>query len=236
MRIHGKSHLRERNGWRNISLDSYCKSVIIIEYQMNENPNCQKCLLCNVANPRSVCLKGMGSLDSAMIIFLDTPNMMDDKRHRSFVSEAAEFVRHCLKRMGIDPAAVMLDYTVKCYPAKKMPGKAKDRFEVTWACSEYRIATLQNMPNLRSIVAMGALSCEVFTGSATVGTHAGAEWTPREKWLQSRLSHVWVSYSPGYVLEKPSEAGAIFRVLWRAAEEAGLSPVSTKQPAFDFDV
>lgn len=203
---------------------------------MNENPNCQKCLLCNVASKGSVCLKGMGNLDSPLAIFLDTPGMLEDRRHRSFVSNGAEFVRHCLRRMGIDPTSIYMDYTVKCYPARKMPGKQKDRFDVTWECSEYRIATLQSMPNLVTLVAMGALSCEVFEGSATIGRRAGAEWTPRESWLQERISELWVSYSPGFVLEKTSEAGSIARVLWRAAEMAGLSPIDTKQPHFEFEI
>jgi len=175
-------------------------------------------------------------MDAALAIYLDTPGMMEDKRHRGFVSDAAEFVRHCLRRMGIDPASVWMDYSVKCYPARKMPGKKQDRFDVIWACSEYRIAMLQSLPNLRSIVAMGALSNEVFTGSATIGANAGAEWEPREQWLRELIEHVWVSYSPGFVLEKPSESGAIFRVLWKAAEEAGLNPKSTKQPPFEYDI
>lgn len=200
------------------------------------NPNCNKCLLCNVANSRSICLDGEGSLDAEMAIYLDTPLVMDDRRHRPLVSQAADFLRHCLKKMGIAPASARIDYTVKCYPAKKMPGKQKDRFDVIWACSEYRIATLQNMPNLKSLVAMGAISCETFVGSATVGDRAGAEWEPREMWLRKIIPHVWVSYSPGYVLEKPSEAGAIFRVLWKAAEEAGLEPRVTKVPNFEFDI
>lgn len=200
------------------------------------NPKCTKCLLCNVANSRSVCLKGVGSLDSPLAIYLDTPLVMDDRRHRPMVSRAAEFVQHCLRRMSIEPADVWMDYTVKCFPSKSMPGKQKERFDVTWECSEYRIATLQNLPNLKALVAMGTLSCEVFVGSSTIGDKADAEWTPREMWLQKRLPHVWVSYSPGYVLEKPSEAGAIQRVLWTAAVEAGLNPVTKKIPPFDFDV
>lgn len=177
-------------------------------------------------------------MDSPLAIYLDTPGMMEDRRHRGFVSDGAEFLFHCLKRMGIEPASVYLDYVVKCYPAKKMPGKQKERFEVTWECSEYRLATLQNMPNLKTVVAMGGLSCEVFTGSATIGERAGAEWQPREMWLRERIEHVWVSYSPGYVVGekgKTAEAGAIFRVLWRAAEAAGLNPKVTKVPNFDFD-
>lgn len=201
---------------------------------MNENPQCKNCLLCNVANPRSVCMEGEGDIMSPLAIFLDTPLMLDDRTHRSFKSDAADFVRHCLKKMGINPADVWLDYSVKCYPAKKMPGKKKDRMEVIYACSEYRIATLQNMPNLRALVAMGALSCETFTGHATIGDRAGAEWKPREIWLEPLLEHVWVSYSPGYVLESPSESGAIFRVIWKAAEEAGFTPKVTRVPPFDF--
>lgn len=203
---------------------------------MFENPACTKCLLHSSCSPRSVCLPGFGDINSPLAIYLDTPMMMDDRRHRPFVSESADFLRHCLKRMGIDPASIYLDYAVKCYPDKDMPGKKKERFDVIWECTEYRLATLQSMPNLKALVAMGGLACEVFVGSTTIGEKAGAEWEPREMWLAKLIPHVWVSYSPGYALQSPGEAGAITRVLWAAAEEAGLQPKVTKQPHYEWDL
>ncbi len=96
--------------------------------------------------------------------------------------------------------------------------------------------TLPLLPNLKAIVMLGNLGCELITGSKEIGRWAGSKWPPLGFVMKQIVSEVWVGYSPGYVLEKPSEAGGVFRVLWRACEDAGLKPVVTKITPFDFDV
>jgi hypothetical protein len=62
------------------------------------------------------------------------------------------------------------------------------------------------------------------TGVKEIGTKAGAEWKPIGFSMQQLIEHVWIGNSPGLLKEKPSEAGTIFRVIWKAAEEAQLNP------------
>ena len=100
---------------------------------MNEDPQCRLCELCSTAGPRSRCLKGSGSMDAALLIYLDAPTMVEDKRSRSFVSEGADYLRHLLDLMSVDKSQVYVDYVLKCYPkpnknfGKKAPRGCDDR-------------------------------------------------------------------------------------------------------------
>jgi uracil-DNA glycosylase len=136
--------------------------------------------------------------------------------------------------MGIDPAAVYLDYIVKCYGT--LPTKKDARNILVNAC-DYKLAALQLLPNLKAVVVLGRVGCEWVTGGSILGDWAGADWPlARNHTMHCIIPKVWVGYSPGYALEKPSESGGIFRVLWKAAEEAGLNPTVTKIPPFEFNI
>ena len=196
-----------------------------------EDPNCSLCSLVNwCASP---CLQGKGDLDTAKLaIFTDAPAYLDDVRHRPYVSDGAQILEYMLARMGLDLIRdVRLDYTLKCYAGKKLPSKKRDRLVCIEACSTYRIATLQAMPNLKTIMAMGRTSLEAFNGSSELSAFAEECWTPREPSVRELgVRHIWVSYSPLYLIEKPAESPEVYRTLWKAAEEAGLNPTTTKVP------
>lgn len=200
---------------------------------MFEDPSCEECELHKRA--KSVCLPSQGPKNCKLAIYLDNPTFLDDKRGKSFVSENAEFVKFCLKRMSIDPATVYMDYIVKCYP-KKLPGQKADRMACVNACSKYRFASLQALKNLKAMVVLGSLGCETITMSKEIGTKAGAEWEPLSSMMKKYIKHVWVGYSPGMLSEKPAEAGAIYRVIWKAAEEAGLNPTVANIKPYEFAI
>lgn len=168
----------------------------------------------------------MGSRDTAKLaIFTDYPLYMDDIRGRPYVSDAGELLKAMLSRMSLNlDRDIRLDYTLKCAPGKFLPSKKRDRLERIEACSGYRFATLQSMPNLSSLVAMGRVSLEAFNGSSDIGKFDGECWTPHEPLIKGRLHHFWVTYSPAYLIEKPAETPNIYRTLWTAAVEAGLEP------------
>ncbi len=201
---------------------------------MYEDPNCVDCALHRGCKTR--CLPSRGGLDCKLAIFLDYPSVVEDRRGKSFVGDNARFVDYCLRRMSIDPTSVYLDYILKCYP-NKIPGKKDERMGLVRSCSQYRFGTLEDMPNLRSLVGLGGLCCETFTGEKTIGSKQGAEWRPLSPLMQRHVSHIWIGYSSGIIREKPSEAGAIYRVIWAAAQEAGLNPVANmKVKPYEFDV
>lgn len=199
---------------------------------MFEDTECTDCQLYRGAKHR--CLPSIGGQDCSLAIFLDSPAMIEDKRGRSFVSDNAEFVKFCLQRMSVKLEDIYLDYIVKCY-AKKLPGDKSARMECVRSCSQYRFAALQEMPHLKSIVALGALGCETFTLIKKIGDRQGCEWTPASPVIRQHVRNVWIGFSPGLLREKPSEAGSIYRIIFMAAKEAGLKPKTnlTMKP-YDF--
>lgn len=201
---------------------------------MNENSDCTDCILGLTARHR--CLPSQGDTDCKLAIFLDNPSIMEERRGRSFVSDSAAFVKYCLARMSVREEDVYLDYIVKCYPPKgKLPGKKPDRMACVSACSQYRFFALEQLTHLQAMVVLGSLGCEVITQHKTIGDKAGTSWEPVSLMLRRIVPQVWVGFSPGLLKEKPAEAPAIYRVIWKAAFEAGLNPVvNTKLKPYDF--
>lgn len=202
---------------------------------MDENPNCKLCKLSELANKRSVCLKGAGGDNAKLMIFLDHPNMIEDKRGRGVCSEAVEWLKWCFRRMSIDRTEVHIDYVLKCYPVDKKDFAKKSNRQVYYeACSHYRIATLQ-FKKPKAIVVMGAKACEAFLGSDKLKEWEGTTWVPDEPFVREYVEHIWISYSPAYALESPAESVGIYRILWHAAIDAGLKPqVDKTVKPFDY--
>lgn len=186
------------------------------------NHSCQRCVLSSHAH--AVCLRGLGNRDTAQLaIFCDAPMWDDDMRRKPFVSRAGEILLNLLGRMSLTTEQVYLDYIVKCWSGKKMPKQKAERLQCVEACSFYRFATLQNMPNLKKIVGMGTLSLEALTGSSEMKHFEGESWTPREVELR-QFGEVWITYSPAYLDEKPAEIPNVYRIIYTAAQQAGLDP------------
>lgn len=202
---------------------------------MKENPDCQLCQLHETANEGSVCLKGRGEKDATLLIFLDAPSFVEDRRSRSFVSEGVEYLDYMMQQMSIEKDKYYLEYILKCHPKPcKAFGRKAERAQMIEACSRYRIATLQLIKPI-AVVCMGTVACETVMGYSEVGNYEGTCWVPNEPTIREFINHVWITYNPAYGLQDPSETVSVYRVLWKAAEEAGLKPKynSTKKK-FDY--
>lgn len=201
-----------------------------------ENPNCQHCQLHKHTNPdgKSVCLKGEGGDAAKLLILMDAPTIVEDKRHRSFVSDGAEYLKFLLKRMSVAPADYYLDYVLKCYPkACKQFGTKAHRQQMLEACSVYTVATLQFLKP-KAIVLMGRVACEAAMGSDEIGKFEGTWWVPKQPLFREYVEHVWITYSPAYGLQDPSESVGIYRAIYNAATDAKLKPKFNDKPTFDY--
>jgi uracil-DNA glycosylase family 4 len=191
---------------------------------MNENPNCERCELHRFANEGSVCLKGEGRDSARLLIFLDEPNFVEDRRGRGLVSEGAELLRFMLRRMSLKPTEYYIDYVLKCHHGKCGAfSKKANRQNYIESCSVYRIATLQLL-RPAAIVGMGRICCETFVGSDKIGNYEGTKWTPQESFVRDFVENVWLTYAPAFALQSPADSVGIYRVLQAAAIEAGLNP------------
>lgn len=203
---------------------------------MFEDRQCRDCVLHNFVE--NVCLPGLGNTETAKLaIFVDQPSWMDDQRNRPFVSESASLILHFIDRMGLNRDDVWLDYVLKCAAGKQVPSKKSDRLQCIEACSKYRFATLQTLPQLKAIVIMGKISLEAFTGNTELKNFEGMSWGANEPQVRDcGVSQVWVTYNPNYLLEKPAETPEVYRVIWRAAIAAGLQPKETQVKPFNWDL
>ncbi len=191
---------------------------------MNENPDCQLCELHQHASEGAVCLKGEGSDSAKLLIYLDEPNFVEDRRRKGVVSDGADLLRWMLRRMSINPKDYYIDYVIKCHHAKCGSfTKKANRQNFIESCSVYRLATLQLL-RPAAVVGMGRICCEAFVGSDKIGDYEGTYWTPQEPFVRDFVPHVWLTYSPAYALQDPAASVTIYRVLESAAHAAGLQP------------
>lgn len=201
---------------------------------MVENHECDKCDLATTANKRSICLKGRGGGEASILIFLDAPNELEDRRGRGCVSDGVEWLMWAFRRMSIPPEEYYIDYVIKCCPKRnKNFTKKAYRQAMIEACSYYRFATLQRIQPA-VIVAMGGKACEAFVGQDHVSAFEGTHWLPWEPEVREVVPTVWVTYSPAYALQDPAESVGIFRTLWLAAIAADLKPKIADITPFDY--
>lgn len=202
---------------------NFMVSLRILIFLMNEDHNCSRCEL-GATVGKSICLKGRGGDNPSILIFLDAPNAIESKRGRGIVSEGAEWLFWAFKRMSIPPTEFYIDYVLKCWPAPNHNfGKKAYRQVMVEACSYYRFATLQLLQP-KVVIAMGGKACEAFVGQDKVSAFEGTSWMPVEPEVRDVVPLVWVTYSPAYALQDPAESVGIFRTLWHAAIQAGLTP------------
>ena len=172
------------------------------------------------------CLKGREADEPhpRLMIFTDHPDYFADHTKRPYAYDTGKFLDWLFKRMSIDPETdVGYDYTIRCYPAGGLPKSKAGRAPYIEECSQHRFATIAKFKP-KAIVAMGTATLEAFTGKAKMGDYHGTTLIPWEGAVREHTSILWACYSVGYALKSPSETPSIFRVLFRAAESAGLKP------------
>ena len=196
-----------------------------------ENHSCKLCPL--HAQARNVCMKGWTGSDPRLLIFVDSPNVSEDRSGKSGTGESQELIRWMLQRMSVSLDKVAMSYTLRCIRAKQLTKKA-ERIAAIESCWKYNLATIASL-RPKAVVVMGQVSVECFLGTSEVGAREGTKWTADPPVRKVGVEEVWVTYSPAYALEQPAETYRIYRVLWKAAEEAGLKPkTNNKLKPFEF--
>lgn len=188
------------------------------------NPNCDACPLHKSAKPKSICLKGRNCNGTKkLIIYTDHPDYFADNSQRGYSLDTGKILDWMLKRMSIDPEQVAYDYTLRCYPGKGMPTTKAGRLADIEECSHYRFATIAKLKP-RALVVLGQTSLEAFTGKTRIGQYEGQNLICWEGVVRDYCDNVWIGYSLNYILLYPSDTYRVFRVIYNAAEQAGLKP------------
>lgn len=139
-------------------------------------------------------------------------------------SDAVQLIDYMFARMSIDKSQYYLEYVLKCYPpGGKVPSKKKDRAVCLEACSTYRDPTMMVL-NPTTIIGLGRTACELLTGGTKIGDWSDCWWEPKDPSIRQYCPIIWIGPSPVAVLMNPTSSPDLYRVLWRAAEYAGLTP------------
>lgn len=198
-----------------------------------EHHPCKGCVLHTTA--KTICIRPHIGNNPVLAIFFDSPNKEEDQRHKFGVGDAFKMVEWLLARMSISLDNVLISHVLRCHCGNKQLTKKAERSEALVACRTHRFDLLQTHQPL-AVVAMGRFACEAFTNGADVGKREGTHWSCTESEIKDVCSRVWVTYSPLYARESPTETVTLSRVLWRAAESAGLKPkTNLNVKPFDYE-
>lgn len=184
------------------------------------------CKLCPLhLTAKAVCMEGpLKTENPKLLIYVDHPSMEEDKKRKAGSSDIIQMVLWLLDRMSVSPRDVSIQFSLKCYKSKQQLRKKDERLEAIQACSNHRLSETKFFhTSLKSIVAMGPISCEAWFNGAQAKTKAGWKWqSPFTKIVE----RIWVTNSPASAVPPASASASVelYRVLFCAAEEANLNP------------
>lgn len=187
------------------------------------NPGCKDCSL--HTGTSCVCMKGKGETYGTMTVFTDFPDYFATRARRAYALDVGRFLDWMFERMSINPRLINYEYTLRCYAQKTLPTTKAGRLVCIQECNQYRFAIVAKQ-RPKAIVTLGQVSLEAFTGRTKLKDNNGLQVPTNELIISRRcgIEHIWCGYSVQYALMSPSESPDMFRVLWYAAEEAGLKP------------
>lgn len=167
-----------------------------------ETTKMSKCLACPLgvkAPGTQNCVKGWGNPSARLVIVLDSPG--DHLAEKCLI--------WILDKLSLGGNDVFIDYTFKC-PVKKEHKKKDllDYYKICWGIHERK----EIINNVSLVVAGGF-------GSSFIGKKNMTAWNGRQD-----ENGIWYVYSFAYLLKNPAECVRTWRVLFKAAEEAGLFP------------
>lgn len=174
---------------------------------------CRACYACNL-NPTLNAVAPTGNPNANLHIFLDSPH-----------GRALSFIGWLLDTASIAPDDVCIDYILKCAPpkGKAITDKKKPRLEAVGICC--CAIPRPGLQGDKSIVAAGAWAIEALIAKPMKEV-AG---------IKDKDTGIWAMYNPLYHIMNAGECQRSYRVLFKAAEEAGLKPAYNPNiEMFDF--
>jgi uracil-DNA glycosylase len=182
---------------------------------------CTRCWLHKSA--KTVCMEAMPNLRAPLQVFIDGPTAQDDDFGGYGSSRVSRLLMWMLEKWTLYPEEVGINFTIRCCTSTVK--KKVDQKDSIAACSIY---SEKAIAAAKSLLGMGDLSSWRLLDSPI-------SRTVYQEHKKARPVPVFMSYSPGYFLQKTAETIDGLRMLHRAAEAAGLKPIYNKDlPLFDF--
>lgn len=166
---------------------------------MNKNPKCTDCLMGQKYNTFNN-VEGFGNPDAKLVIVLDEPGNLQGEKLLIWLA----------RKCGLTGNDIWVDYLFRCpiLDGDKKKNLLK-RQQICWT----------SHPRLR----INKAKVVILAGNWTVNFLAGIkmkDWHGR--WHKE--TETWIIYSFDAILMKPAECVDAWRVMFKAAEQAGLKP------------
>lgn len=167
------------------------------------NHNCRKCELWK--RKRTVCVEGRGDWNAEILFVAQAPGEIEDETGQTLVGPSGTMLcDYGLPDAGVD--RYRLANVVKCMP----PSNRKPTAKEVKACSEYLVAEINRMPNLKIVVALGDVAAKFFGVKSKITKIAG---TPYPGNVGDKKFIVYPVIHPAYVLRKAEYADKFQQLL-----------------------
>lgn len=143
-------------------------------------------------------VSGWGNPDAKLVIVMDsTGDQMAEK-----------LLIWILRKLSLGAEDVWVDYTFKCPAKKAKKAELLDCHKICWS-----VYPRNEIINNNSIVLSGGWSASFVGGKVLKNVNGRKD-----------EEGIWYVYSFNYLLMNPAECLRTWRVIYKAAEEAGLKP------------
>lgn len=186
---------------------------------MTNNPYCQLCWLYKSAN--IICMPCRPNIKAPLQIFVDSPTAQDEKFGGYGSSMVSRLLFWMLEKWSLTPEEVGINFALRCCASSLK--KKVDKLDALAACNVY---SNKYVNSAKALLGMGEVSSMRLLGDR-----------PLKNTVYQQHDNIFISYSPGFFLQKPAETIDGLRMLYKAAEAASLTPLLNKDlELFDFGV
>lgn len=127
---------------------------------MKNNPDCELCGLCNVA--QTICIPGRGKRKAEVMVLGEAPSYMDDKSGRIFSGHDSILLSDTLAKFGIRMNDFYLSTVIKC----KTPKRSAKASEIK-ACKPYWQEDLEKIKP-KYVLLLGSVALKAVLGKAKI--------------------------------------------------------------------
>lgn len=180
---------------------------------MPRNPTCKACP-CR-GGTHTVCMWGRGNPKALLWLIDGQPDTDSDYIGEPHRGKAGKLLSHLLRELNLDEEKdVYIDYVVRC--SGTLPTQKDGQQEAVDICSHLYLSRLLAVHHPRYIVGLGSVPLLWFCGLSRISCHEGSAVHDTKR----NLSFM-PSYSPAYILNRPSDEYKLFRCIASAAYACG---------------
>lgn len=172
------------------------------------------CKACSLSSRSTNCKRGFGNSAAPLLIYITSPGY----------KKAEDLIVWMILKMGLSEKDVYIDYILRC-PApsgsKTKTSSKKTRLPIIETCTKL----WPTFGRGQEVVTLGNIPYEAFSDRSKVSGYEGR---------YDKDNEVWCGYGLDYCLQNPAEALRVWRLIYKAAEKAGLQPKHTDITLFEF--